>query len=443
MKLRGFLRNGIAVSLLYDAVLFLVMVSLSGVALLPALRSNLAVETSIESHREHLVDEALQTYLVTRADAFEYRFCRDIIDAAADSIGIENTSNGLYQALTRWIIGHEQLHATYATLLAADLGCQFHLPFTVGGIDRLNILTTDFDRQLKIETERFFSRVFHDKYEYNLTAWWHPITGVRFGGELYAGQRPPPVDTYVTHHRCIMPYSPAMKMGNHTIILSKYWLMHQLFTNATGFGQSSIPTLANITMVCKMYIAKQVPFDVRQNATRSVRENLSVLADGFLISGITNTSNSTVFPGILNLTLTEGFEKIRNLTGDFLEDALNDTFGDALRDVDRFFRGLNGTIGNPVADGILQEFNTTLHTLCGNSTLLFDDAFDACDHMIKENATVLLNAVLDPYIASFVQGLFDGIDTIDDFAEQLINWLFDRIALTTADVTLTMWTVRT
>jgi hypothetical protein len=43
---------------------------------------------------------------------------------------------------------------------------------------------------------------------------------------------------------------------------------------------------------------------------------------------------------------------------------------------------------------------------------------------------------------SFVQGLFDVIDTIDDFAEMLVNWLFDRISLTTADVTLTIWTVR-
>jgi hypothetical protein len=442
MRPRDFLRNRYGVSLLYDAVLFLVMVSLAGIVLLPALRSNIAVETSVESHREHTVDEALQTYLVSRADAFEYRFCGDLIDAAAERIGIENTSNGLYHTLSQWIVGHEQHHATYATLLAEDLGCQFHLPFMVLGIDRLNILTTDFDQQLKGETDRFFSKVFHDKYEYNLTAWWHPITGIRMGGEFYVGQHPPLTDKYVTNHRCIMPYSPAVRIGNYTIILTKYWLTHQFFSNETGFGESTIPSLGNITKVCNMYIAKQPPFDVRENATRSVQENLSALTDGFLVSGVTNVSNNTIFPGILNLTLTYGFEKIKNLTGRWFEDALNNTFGDAIKDVDRFLMGLNGTLINPVSAAILQELNTTLHTLLNNSSLSLDDAFDTCERMIKENATVLLHALLLPYIESFVRGLFDVIDTVDDLAEMLINWLFDRISLDTAEVTLTIWTVR-
>jgi hypothetical protein len=442
MKPRDFLRNRYGVSLLYDAVLFLVMVSLAGLVLLPALRSNIAVETSVESHREHTVDEALQMYLVSRADAFEYRYCGDVIDATAERIGIDNTSNGLYQALSQWIIGHEQHHATYATLLAQDLGCQFHLPFTVLGVDRLNIFTTDFDRQLTKETNRFFSTVFHEKYEYNFTAWWHPITGISFGGEFYVGPHPPRTDKYVAHHRCIMPYSPAVRIGNHTIILTKYWLTHQFFSNETGLGESTIPSLGNITNVCKMYIAKQPPFDARENATKSVQENLSALADGFLISGITNISNTTIFPGILNLTLTYGFDKIKNLTGQWFEDALNDTFGDALKVFDRFLTGLNGTLRNPVSEAILEKLNTTLHTLCNSSSLSLDDAFDTCERMIKENATILLHAFLFPYIQSFVRGLFDVIDTIDDFAEMLINWLFDRLSLNTADVTLTIWTVR-
>ena len=442
MKHRDLLQNRHGVSLLYDAVLFLVMVSLAGVVLLPALRSNIAVTTSIESHREHLVDEALQTYLVTRADLFEYRLGGDIIDAAAEHVGIENTSNKLYQTLSLWIVGHEQLHTTYATLLTADLGCQFHLPFEVLGIDRLNLLTNDFDRQMRNATDGFFSQVFHDKYAYNLTAWWHPIKGIRFGGEFYAGKQPPLKDKYVAHHQCIMPYSPAVELGNHTIIFTKYWLTHQLFFNQTGFGGSDIPILMNITNIFRMYIAHQEPFDGRENATRSVQQNLSALAEGFLITGITNTSNSTVFPGILNQALTYGFEKIRNITGTLLTEPLNETFGDAIQSVDQFFKGLNGTVGNPVADGFLQELNTTLHTLCNNDSLSLDGTFSACERMIKQNASVLLHAILDPYIESFVRYLFDGIDTIDDFAEMLVDWLFDRISLTTADVTLTIWTVR-
>jgi hypothetical protein len=442
MKPRCFLDDVLGVSLLHDAVLFIVMVSLAGVALLPALRCNIAVETSVDSHREHTVDEALQTYLVSRADVFEYRFCGDLIDTIAGQIGIQNTTNGLYRSVSEWILGHEQRHMTYATLLAEDLGCQFHLPFSVLGANRLNIFTTELDQHLTNETKRFFFERFYGKYEYNLSAWWHPIKGIPFGGEFHVGLSPPRTDTYVARRSCVMPYSPLIKIGNHTVILTKYWLMHQLFSNDTGLGESSIPTLSNISRVCKSYIAKQPPYEIRGNATIAVRENLSILAEGFLVSGITNTTNSTVFPGVVNATLGYGFDTIKNISGRFLQDALNATFGDAIRMIDRFFTGLNGTVNDPVSTLILQNLNTTLHTFCNNSNASLDETFDIVERTIEENATALLHHFLTPYIESFVQGLFDVIDTVDDFAEMLVNWLFDRVSLTTAEVTLTLWAVR-
>jgi hypothetical protein len=442
MKPRGFLDNIFGISLLYDAVLFIIMVSLAGVVLLPALRSNIAVETSVEKHREHFVDETLQAYLASRADSFEYRFCGDIIDTVAGHIGIDNASNGLYQSITHWILAHEQLHKTYATLIAEDLGCQFQLPFTVLGMNRLNILTADYDRQLSNETNRFFSHVFQDKFEYNITAWWHPIKGISFGGAFYSGRHPPLKDSYVAQSCFIMPYSPIFTIGNHTVVFTKYWLKHQLFSNGTGFGETSIPSLANITLIFENYTNDQSPFDKRENATKAVRENLSTLVYGFLINGITNETNITVFPGIVNMTLTYGFEKIKHIIGQFFEDALNETFGDAIRNVDRVFSGLNESVTDPVSKTILEDLNTTVHTFCNGSFPSLDDAIGACEIMIKENVTMLLKGFLDSYIESFVESIFDVIDTIHDFAEMLVNWLFDRVSLNTAIVTLTIWAVR-
>jgi len=51
MKRRKFLKNTRGVSSIYDAVLFIVMVSLSGVVLLPAIQSDIAIDASIEKHR--------------------------------------------------------------------------------------------------------------------------------------------------------------------------------------------------------------------------------------------------------------------------------------------------------------------------------------------------------------------------------------------------------
>ena len=110
----------------------------------------------MDKHREELVDETLHTFLVTRADYFEYRFCGNLIDDVAGRIGIDNTSDGLYGSLTHWLLAHEQRHKTYATLLAENLGCQFRLPFSFFGTNQLNIFTGDFDRQLRNETETIF-----------------------------------------------------------------------------------------------------------------------------------------------------------------------------------------------------------------------------------------------------------------------------------------------
>ena len=79
MKRMPFLKNRYAVSAMYDAVLFIVMVSLSGVVLLPALHSDIAIESSVETHQEAVVDEALNTFLVSRVDKFSYKVGGDIL----------------------------------------------------------------------------------------------------------------------------------------------------------------------------------------------------------------------------------------------------------------------------------------------------------------------------------------------------------------------------
>lgn len=442
MKKRSFLDNLFGVSLMYDAVLFIVMVSLAGVILLPALRNNIAIESSIEKHREHVVDEALYTFLVSRADCFDYKFCGDLIDDIAGSIGIDNSSGGLYESLTHWLLAHEQRHKTYATIFAEDLACQFRLPLSFLGTNRLNIFTGDYDRQLRNETRRFFSSVLGEKYRYNLTAWWHPIKGVSFGGEFSVGEHPPTKDCYVARSFFMMPYSPVFSLGNHTIIFTKHWLKHQLFSGDVGFGRSSIPAIANMTIIFENYTNGHPPYDVRENATRATKENLSTLVHGFLIGGITNETNMTVFPGIVNITLTYGFEKIKNITKRFLDDALNQSFGEAVRTIDRLFGGLNTSVKDPLSQWILAELNSTIHKLLNGSFGSLDEAFDACETMIKEQVTALVKNYLDPYIEAFVNSVFDVIDTIVDFTEMLTDWLFDRISLNKAEMMLTIWVVR-
>ena len=442
MTSHSFLDDRSGVSLLYDAVLFLVMVSLAGVILLPVLRSPLATESSVEKHREEVADDALHTFLVSRTNQAEYLFCGDQVNTVAESIGINTSSPGLYQVLTHWLLAHEQRHKTYANLLAEDLGCQFQVPLPLLGTNRLNPFTTTFDHELYNETRQFFTRILGDKYRYNLTAWWHPIKGIPFGGELMVGPSPPPVDTYVAHQFLTMPYSPVFCFKNRTIIFTKYSLSQQLFQGDISLGRSSIPAIENITNILENYTNGHPPNNARHNASIWVQENLSSLVYGFLITGIKNETNTTVFPGIINMTLTSGFEKIRNITQSLFDTALNDTFGDVVRTIDCLFSGLNASTNNPLSTLLLGELNDTFHLINNESFGSFNEAFQSAEVAIEEQVTRLLKNLIDPLIASFVELVFNGLDLVKTFVEHLIDWLFDRISLVTAEVTLTLWVVR-
>jgi hypothetical protein len=442
MKHRELSPDLFGISLMYDAVLFVVMVSIAGVILLPALENNMARESSLDAHREQVVDQALHTFLVTRADSFDYTVFGSLIDDVAGRIGIDNSSDGLYASLTHWLLAHEQRHKTYGTLLAENLGCQFQVPFSLFGSDQVNIFTDDYDRQLRNQTKCFFSSLFGKKYEYNLTAWWHPIKGIPFGGRFSVGAQAPLKDSYVARNFFMMPFSPVFTLGNRTIIFTKYWMKHQLFDTEVGFGRSSIPAVANMTIVFENYTNKHPPYDSKEIAKKSLKENLSYLVYGFLIDGIVNESNVTVFPGIVPLTLSYGFEKLRNITKQHLNQAVEEIFGDAIRAVDRVFGSLNTSVVNPISQSILFAFNSTFCKMLNGSFGSLNETIHAFEQMVKEKITVLLRKILAPLIESFVDIAIDVVEMLRDFIDMLIDWLFDRVSLNTAEVMLTIWVVR-
>ena len=439
MKSRQLSNNTFALSIMYDTILFLVMVSLAGVILLPAMQTHIATESLLNKHREDVVDSGLHTYLVSRPDLFKYRFCGSLLDQIAERLGINTSSHGLYKTISEWILAHEQRHKTYATLLTENLACQFLIPFSLLGQNRINILTQDYETQLRNETEQFLVRLFEGKYHYNLTAWWHPIKGIAFGGEFYIGESPPINDCYVSHSTCMMPYTPAIAIENTTIIITKNWLKKHFF-NTTG--NSSIPFVNNILYVLNKYTLGETPYQTRENASRSIKENLSSLTLGFLIEGITNETNKTVFPGIVHLALTYGFENLRQITIGVFDNAIENLFGGAVESIDRVFGSLNSSSNNLLSQSILSTFNSSLHGLLNESFPSFNEALDACEQQIKNQITLLVSTYLDRLIDIFIQNLFSLLEVLEDVSDMIIDWLFDQLCLDTAEVMLTIWVVK-
>lgn len=198
MKRRIFFKNTFAISVMYDAVLFVVMVSLSGVVLIPALQNDIAVESSIKKHQEHTADEALNSLLVSRVDKFSYDLGGNVIHSI---VGDLFEGNDIYNSLSSWLLGHEQLHKTYANLIADDLGCQF------------SVFTGEFDTNLKDNIKGFLSDYLGDRFNFKFTAIWRPVNGIKMG-ELVSGDDPPEVDCYVSKTNIVMPFNSTESFEN-------------------------------------------------------------------------------------------------------------------------------------------------------------------------------------------------------------------------------------
>lgn len=432
LKQRFFLKNTSALAVMYDAVFFIVLVSLSGVVLLPALQSDIAIKGSIDKHREHVADEALNTYLVSRVDKFSYSVAGDLIDDVAGSIGIDNSSSGLYKSITSWLLGREQLHKTHANLVAENLACQIRLPVSIFGTNRFNIFTGDFDRQLKEETQDFFKVYLSDKYKFNFTAIWHPIKGVKFGGELQIGEAPPDTNCYVSKSFIIMPFKPTFNFNGTNFTFTRYWVEEEILKKT--------PYVGNITTVVNSYNTGIAPFDNKSNATKAANENLTKLVQGFLVDGITDSDNSLLFPGIVDVAVDYGFSSISSVINGFTDDLINGFMGEALGSVDSFFGDMKGS-SNPIFNGIIEAINQKLSDFIGSSFASIDEGLNFLEETIKEEVLNLVENVFPAYIQNFIDFVLSDVDIVDLY-DFISTWLFDQISLNKAEVRLMVWEVR-
>lgn len=171
---KKFLENKKAVSVLYDAVLFIVMVSLSGVALIPALQNDNSVETIVDTHRENIAEETLQTLLVSKIDKFTYKS------------GIQS---------------YEQRHKTFANLIAENLASQ-----------KKSFFISDFTKSLKQEIKNFFNDFLGNKYGFSFQAKW--CVDNKILGEISFGGDKPEKDCYVAKSKIMTPIATLEDFKN-------------------------------------------------------------------------------------------------------------------------------------------------------------------------------------------------------------------------------------
>jgi hypothetical protein len=191
MRRRKLIDNRKAISMMQDAVLFMVMVSISGAILLPAMTSQIPKEGLIEQHKESVVNEALLMLMTSRTDYVKYNFANQIYELEIN--GNKIFKNEIFEPLLMPITSKELLHKTYADLCVESVSCQLNV-FD----NRINILTEDLDGKVKTEVEEVLNQYLGNKYDFHLVVKWWPIIGLPFGGDLDVGNMPPEnIDSFV------------------------------------------------------------------------------------------------------------------------------------------------------------------------------------------------------------------------------------------------------
>jgi len=217
--------NRKGISAMHDAILFVTLVSISGVILLPAFINNPITQSEIEREGSETADESLIVLLSLTPKEFNYTLAKETIDGVMNKAGISSQGD-LGKAIFNWLLGIKQYHKSYGELFAEDLASQFLL--SLGGKDyRMNILTQDFDKRLKENISKELNKILEGKYKFNLTAKWNPIIGMPFGGKLQVGGAPPQT-AYVSKTFISLPFSPVININGVEVHLNRNWIKEKI-----------------------------------------------------------------------------------------------------------------------------------------------------------------------------------------------------------------------
>ena len=388
---------------MHDAVIFVVMVSLSGVVLIPALQSDTAVETSIQKHREELTDETLIMLMTSRSDDFGYTLAgQQIKEAANISIDYSNAdSNDIIENLIKTFLGREQKHKTYSDLCVENLVSQLN----VFG-NRINIFTIDFDVKLKEELNKVLGEYLGEKYRFNLVTRWKPILGVDFGGSMEIGSTPP--DT--THVAMTYASLPTTYFSDWSDVVDDY--ICETIDNVTSFASDEDDALK----------------DQIENLTKNLIEKI-VLYGFKNESGIVEKSVDYVFSKVEG-----GIESIFGDSNKMLLDPLEKvSSGITSKLTGKFFEIISLTTGLNITD---QDSDGDID--CG-------DALDSLKGFVVDEVEGILRDVFDGYLNPFVDFIVETLDItsqINEFKQNIIDFIKDHINPLRAEFVLTIWEVR-
>jgi len=379
------------ISVMQDAILFCVMVSLSGAILMPAFTSNTIQKTYIEKENEEKANEVLYSFLSSKADIFGYISSEELMDTIVSGCPFVNVNSpsGLYPQLKKSILGEVQMHKSYGDLCTECVISQMNL-FGV----KANIFTQDFTDNLKININNFLSQQLGKKYNYNFTCCWAPIEGLNFGGYIAVGPSPPS-QAYTSRAIEIIPY-----VGSFT------W---ESIKNKISSG--------SIQQIYETFLANNDELGFK----KEMQEELQNLVYKILFTGCGQNLSS-----VMNYTLDYTFSEISHYLQNGLE-IINKTLA---------LFGIQNIIGM-----VIQTIENLVSEILGIDGPA--DSLNILKDVVEERAQLEYNSILSKKIGYITEFIIENKENISDsdINNIIFDWLSGMIEFTKISFSLSIWEV--
>ncbi|MRG76532.1 MAG: hypothetical protein C5S33_02035 [ANME-2 cluster archaeon] len=372
-----------------DVLLFLVLVSVSAVLLAPAMVGNTQLmalhDTSAAEHNS----QVLLSLQNGRVDDFSYAVAGAQMDYLVNgTLGPDAVDSGIYLTGKKLVAGREINHKTFADLASESVASQFTIYRDDGSV-RLNLLTDEYRSNLDTQMQDYLDMQIGDRYNYNVSVVWRPFRDVPIGGETHMG-RPVPDTAYVESSWITMTY--------HTEY-TRYYVENLINSELGAIGLD----LANASVV--------------------PREETEELIAGHINDAINRTVDDAV-GAIVKMTIEQTIERAQT--------AIN-------QQVDNVVPGNNSGISDIIIDEVLAELRNDPTFIEDASLGLSEQITEYTQEVAREEVHAVIAGEVDALASDITDQYVSNAATVEEAKDEVLDYVFSRIDISRARMTLALW----
>ncbi len=372
-----------------DVLLFLVLVSVSAVLLAPALVGNIQLTALHDTSATEHNSQVLLSLQNGRVDDFSYAVAGAQMDYLVnETLGPDAVDSGIYQAGKELVAGREIKHKTFADLASESVASQFTI-YHDGSSVRLNLLTDEYRANLDTQMQDYLDMQIGDRYNYNVSVVWRPFRDVPIGGETHMG-RPVPDTAYVESSWITMTY--------HTEY-TRYYVENLINSELGAIGLD----LANASVV--------------------PREETEELIAGHINDAINRTVDDAV-GAIVKMTIEQTIEKAQT--------AIN-------QQVDNVVPGNNSGISDIIIDEVLAELRNDPTFIEDASLGLSEQITEYTQEVAREEVHAVIAGDVDALASDITDQYVSNAATVEEAKDEVLDYVFSRIDISRARMTLALW----